>query len=187
MGTPSALVAGPALEALRYAGPQPLLRDMYANLLANSIDKTTATMAHPSFVEVIKNLSSDEAKILTHLITVDDAVAMIEVRLTTKATEAFDVLHHSFSHVGVAVGCEHKELVPSYINNLARLGLIEVPESTFLAKKGSYSDLEKDPYVKQLEVDQNSKTHHITLQQKAARLTDYGRQFCRACVVERVG
>jgi hypothetical protein len=62
--TPNPVVAGPALEALKYSGHEETLREMYANLLANALDINTANNAHPSFVELIKQLSPPEAKLL---------------------------------------------------------------------------------------------------------------------------
>jgi len=64
---PSPTVVGPALEALKYTGHEETLREMYANLLANALDKNTKKDAHPSFVEIIKQLSSAEAELLVFL------------------------------------------------------------------------------------------------------------------------
>lgn len=44
--TPKPEVAGPAVEALRYSGHNPNLRELYANLLANAMDKSTIHLAH---------------------------------------------------------------------------------------------------------------------------------------------
>jgi hypothetical protein len=65
--TPNPMVAGPALEALKYAGHEEILREMYANLLANALDKNTKNDAHPSFVEIIKQISPNEARLLVCL------------------------------------------------------------------------------------------------------------------------
>jgi hypothetical protein len=62
--TPSLLVAGPTLEALRYAGHEESLRELYANLLATSLDSATARNAHPSFVTIIRDMSPDEGRII---------------------------------------------------------------------------------------------------------------------------
>ncbi|OWF71984.1 hypothetical protein B4903_22605 [Yersinia frederiksenii] len=61
--SPKANVAGPALEALRYIGHDESLSNLYANLLASSMNKDTANSTHPSFVDIIKQLTSDEAKL----------------------------------------------------------------------------------------------------------------------------
>lgn len=65
--TPKPNIAGPALEALKYTGHEEELREMYANLLATSLDKETTNKAHPSFVEIIKQLNPQEARLLKYL------------------------------------------------------------------------------------------------------------------------
>src|ERR1051325_8571524 len=63
--TPQAMIAGPALDALKYAGPDPELRELYANLLARAMDERTAQEAHPAFVEILRQLTPDEARTIT--------------------------------------------------------------------------------------------------------------------------
>ena len=62
--TPPASVAGPVLEATRFTAEQAELREMFARLLAAAMDSDTCRSAHPAFVEIIKQLSPDEARIL---------------------------------------------------------------------------------------------------------------------------
>ena len=54
---PEAYIAVPALEALSYSINNETLRNMYANLLANSMNKNTKDSVHPSFVDIIKQMS----------------------------------------------------------------------------------------------------------------------------------
>ena len=65
--TPDPAVAGPSLESLRYTGHKESLSEMYANLIATSMDSQSSEDAHPGFVEIIRNLNSEEAKILSFL------------------------------------------------------------------------------------------------------------------------
>jgi len=65
--SPNLSVAGPVYESLKYVGHEEALREMYANLLANAMDINTKEDAHPSFVEIIKQLTSEEAKLLLFL------------------------------------------------------------------------------------------------------------------------
>ena len=62
--TPAPEVAGPVLNALVFSGENVNLRELYSNLLATAMDQQTQQQAHPSFVEIIKNLTSDEAKLI---------------------------------------------------------------------------------------------------------------------------
>ena len=63
---PHPSILGPSIQALEYAIFEDELRDMFVNLLSISMDKYSKNKAHPSFVEIIKQISSDEAKILAY-------------------------------------------------------------------------------------------------------------------------
>lgn len=60
--SPDISIAGPTLEALRFTANKEELREMFSNLLATSMDKETVANAHPSFVEIIKQLSPLDAQ-----------------------------------------------------------------------------------------------------------------------------
>ena len=65
--TPNPTVAVPLLQSLLYTAQEPDLRELFTNLLATSMDKETIKNAHPSFVELIKQLTPDEARLLRYL------------------------------------------------------------------------------------------------------------------------
>ncbi len=86
---PKPHVAGPALEALRFTGYEESLRDLYANLLAASMDSKTVSLAHPSFVEIIKQMTPDEARLMKYFSTEELLPLirshLINTRLVSKA------------------------------------------------------------------------------------------------------
>jgi len=61
---PKASVVVPALEAVALTEGDPDLEELFANLVASAMDKRHAMRAFPAFVEIMKQLTSDEAKIL---------------------------------------------------------------------------------------------------------------------------
>jgi hypothetical protein len=61
---PKPMIAGPTIDAMKYCGSEPHLRDLFANLLATAMDARTAENVHPAFVEIIKQLSADQAKMI---------------------------------------------------------------------------------------------------------------------------
>ncbi|MDR6943027.1 DUF4393 domain-containing protein [Mucilaginibacter pocheonensis] len=67
--TPPLQIAGPTIEALRYTGEDNEIRELYANLLATSMNKETLHKAHPGYVEILKNISTDEAILLKNFVT----------------------------------------------------------------------------------------------------------------------
>lgn len=183
--TPSPTIAGPTLEALRYAGHEPLLRELYANLLATSMDAKTAEEAHPAFVEILRQLTPDEARII-RLFGKSYSHPIITVRQNDKdpSKGGIDILRH-FSLLGYEAGCSHPHLTSSYLDNLCRLGLAEIPAYTHLTAPGVYEPLEKHQTVLdtismiEKQLDKTSKIIRENL-----RVTTLGKQFCHACVVK---
>lgn len=64
--TPPINIAGPTIEAMRFTGENDELREMFANLLASTMNRKTMPYTHPRYVDIIKNLSQEEAKILKY-------------------------------------------------------------------------------------------------------------------------
>lgn len=187
--TPKPNVAGPALEALRYTGYESSLSDLYANLLAASMDKATAHGAHPSFVEIIKQLTPDEAKLVS-LFAGERVLPLVHLRWDFKPnadgqTGGKYVLVN-YSHLGNMAGCEYPHMTPTYIDNLCRLGLAEVPGIGEYTAKGVYDSLEADPTVKMV-MDEIAKNEKITpqIERKYLRVTELGKQFAQVCVVRK--
>lgn len=187
IATPKPNVAGPALEALRYTGHEESLREMYANLLAASMDTRTAQGAHPAFVEIIKQLTPDEARLLT-LFVVHRPFPLISVRRVYKvrtATETggYDLLTN-FSLLGWEAGCDYPEETPTYLDNLCRLGLAEIPSMYRYTTPYAYDALENHPKVQELkDAFESDDKFRLDVSRKGLRITHLGRLFCNTCVV----
>jgi hypothetical protein len=187
--SPKPNVAGPALESLRYTGHEHELSDMYANLLAAAMDSSTAQGAHPAFVEIIKQLTPDEAR-LVGLFVADTPLPLLNVRWEFKpnaegSSGGQDVLVN-FSHLGKIANCEFPQMTPAYIDNLCRLGLADVPAFFQYTSKGVYEPLESDPVVLGViaSIEQNSAVTSAK-ERKGLRITQLGLQFARTCVVAK--
>jgi len=183
--TPDPAVAGPALESLRFTGHKESLSELYANLLATSMDSETARTAHPGFVEIIRNLSSDEAKLLSYLINVG-AQPIVDIRQEDKTGNSGITISECVTTLGYDASLEHRDLIPTYLNNLERLGLIEMPRGRFLTTEGVYDRILNDPSVKELEAKINaSDKHKAEFNKYYIRLSQLGRLFGAACVESR--
>ncbi len=181
--TPNPTVAGPALEALKYAGHNPNLRELYANLLATSIDAKTAHEAHPAFVDIIRQLTPDEAKILKYIFE-RMYLPIITVRAEVpKKQGGFDYFS-DFSNVADITKCQFPSLTPQYLGNICRLGLAEFHRNNYIADEGLYQGLENHEIIQSIKKDLKVK---LKLDAKIVReyvgITQLGRQFCKACVV----
>ncbi|WP_207809198.1 MULTISPECIES: DUF4393 domain-containing protein [unclassified Pseudomonas] len=178
---PGLNIAGPALEALRYTGHSDSLSDMYANLLASAMNVVTANQAHPAFVEIIKQLTSDEAKLMKLFANnrMHPILTVLE-RKTNVGTREQLVYFSTFSNsAGIAI----PDNLPSYFNNLCRLGLTEIPEGLYLSEDDPYEGLESEPIVRQtVSVINQMPDVKAEIIRQIIRPTQLGQQFIRACV-----
>lgn len=190
--TPDLTIAGPAVEALKFSGHKKELREMYANLLATTIDRDTAREAHPSFVEVIKQLSPDEAKILKFMDGYGEPYPVIDLDKQKKKTSSvtifpspakpFQHVESDLSLLGSDANCEHQELVPNYIDNLRRLRLIE-KVSDFRLSEGRYEELERFLQLQERSKKMLEEGEELLIRHRFVQMTTFGKQFCSACVV----
>jgi|SRR3989339_221773 len=183
--TPDPAVAGPALESLRYTGHQEALREMYANLLANAIDERTAREAHPGFVEIIRNLNPDEARILKVLAT-RAPWPCININRIIKKDGTFVIKHKHLSTIALHAGCQIPQLSVSYIGNLERLGLVAIPNMYHLSDDSLYNEIRDHPQVKAILADISDDEHYkAEVAKQGIEVTPLGRQFIMACVVDK--
>lgn len=183
--TPDPSVAGPAIESLRFTGHKEELAELYANLLATSMDKNTAKTAHPGFVEIIRNLSGDEAKILSFLVKVEVA-PIVDIRRESKNGKGGVVVSPYVTTIGYDAGCEHRDLTGTYLKNLERLGLIDIPRDKHLVAEGMYDRILNDPPVKKIEEELNSLEYHeANFEKYYAAVSELGKLFISACINSR--
>jgi hypothetical protein len=64
---PRVAVAGPTIEALRFAAEEPTMRELYANLLATSMTAKRQGKAHPAYVDIIRQLEVIDVHVLNFI------------------------------------------------------------------------------------------------------------------------
>lgn len=171
--TPEPHLAGPLLESLKYTGYKDSLRDMYLNLLATSMDKDTASKAHPSFVEIIRQLSSDEAKLLSYFPSIS-GYPQIDSNWVTHnwwRHEVYKSIKNDFKVICKNAQVELPDLYLSYLDNLTRLKLIDFKQVIGQGKINTGRNIE-------LKFEQDSHEYLF--------VTSLGLQFIEACL-EDVG
>jgi hypothetical protein len=66
--SPAPQILGPVLEAIKYEPEGTPIDEMFSALLSSAMDREKVDQAHPAFVAIIKQLSSDEAILLNALL-----------------------------------------------------------------------------------------------------------------------
>jgi hypothetical protein len=163
--SPAPQIIGPVLEGIRYEPEDTPIDQMFSQLLSRSMDRERVNEAHPAYPIIIKQLSSDEAKILNSLkSSTYDYVYTLD----------FDSQRQEFyGHRKVEVDelpradLSFPENVPFYLEHLHQLGLAGI------FQVGNQEPLLEQQGGTQLQVGIRSRCKY--------RLTDFGQKFVRAC------
>lgn len=181
--SPEAHIAVPAIQYISYCMDNIELKEMYANLLANSMLSFSKDGVHPAFVEIIKQLSPDEAKILRYIYK-NGTLPTISVRYNNEEGAGITVLVN-FSNVGELAECERPLDVSKYFDNLMRLGLVKGGELfRKLVDESKYDVLKEHPFVidtaKSAEMQKD--LNKVAYVESFIDMTPFGRAFCAICI-----
>jgi hypothetical protein len=162
-------------------GRVPTLREQGEELLRRSRDVRDEYDAHPSYARILSELAPDEARILKLMLT-DGPQPTVDVRTGGPLGLINSrLIAPGLSMIGARAGCRYVDRVPSYLNNLFRLGLIWFSHET-LRDHQRYQVLEAQPDV--LEA-----IHSVTaakVVRRSVHLTPFGEDFCRVCLADDV-
>lgn len=175
---PEPYVAVPVIQAISYSMDNDQLRNLYSNLLAKSMNIDTKDTVHPSFVEVIKQLSSFDAEFLKNLFYKKPIqIPKIKVRLQVSSNDNIGI-----DLISTFLSPEYfksKSLLNEYsfsLDNLERLKIIEVNDSYYLNEPSMYEtivqSIDKDSLLN-LRADLN----YVDLIKGSISLTNFGKQF----------
>ncbi|WP_054704783.1 DUF4393 domain-containing protein [Bacillus sp. JCM 19041] len=128
---PELYIVGPTLEASKFYFENETLRELFANLIAASVNSDLHKRAHPSFVEIIKQLSSDEALMLKQMDNSPYPVLGIDFRKIGEQGIGKSTYIRDFNTLVYEVGSAHPDNGRAYLRNLDRLGLITIQEEVF--------------------------------------------------------
>ena len=180
--TPESYVGVPALQAISYSMNSEELRNLYANLLTASMINDIKWKVHPSFVEIIKQLSPDEAKMLNVFkINESDSYPLIDVVIGD--FDGYRVVLNDFTNIFDST-CEYPEHTTYYLDNLERLKIIKISNvNECLTEEELYIPLETSVKIQKLISQDLPEGNRWEIKRKYFQLTQYGKNFIEVCVI----
>jgi len=174
--SPGMDITVPAIEAMRYS---PLRREIAA-LIATTMDARKRDTAHPSFLNILGQLTRDEIRLLDTMPEKDRLlpIANLYVDVGRGRTE---VLYRNIIPEPLSQVCEGKSRVPQYIDNLRRLQLIEEPKEFVMPDGKIYSQIVKQPFCKAI-VEARGQKHKTRIERRVICLSDFGAAFRDVCI-----
>jgi len=157
--TPDLGVAGPTIEALKFNGHKAELSEMFANLMASSMQKSKSESAHPSFVGIISSMSSLDAQMFA-AVSKRRATPTININVKAYGTEGISPFISYYHPDLSAIVFRYSSSEPNplarmqaSIEQLIRLGLIEGIKDNYLTSEDNskiYDQLMDGEVVKEI-------------------------------------
>ncbi|MGB3731689.1 DUF4393 domain-containing protein [Microbacterium sp.] len=176
--TPKPSVAGPAMQGLNFSHEEEDLRDLYLNLLATAMDGRIAASAHPAFAEIIAALSAAEVAALDVVLR-GGRVLLAEIRVTNDGEEGWATVHRHLSPWTRNGLPDTDPMLPAYLDNWARLGLVELSYMNFATGETTYAWVAERPEYKEHEASLVD-GQKLIFEKGVATVTEFGKAFSRA-------
>lgn len=158
---------------------QASLRQQGARLLERSRDVWSNDEGHPAYARILTELAPDEGRILMLLLN-KGPQPMIDVRTGGAVGMVSSTLvAPGLNMIGPRAGTRYLDHVPSYLNNLFRLGLIWFSKEQ-LKDPMEYQVVEAQPDV--LAAMHSVRAAKIV--RRSVHLTPFGEDFCRTCLLD---
>lgn len=177
---PEPYVAVPALQSIAYSMSSDSLRDLYANLLAASMTRDKKWSVHPSYVEIIRQLSPDEAKLLKSFVGKDTTYPLIDINLY-QSDDGYNPIVQNFTPIAEGV-CEEPANIYAYLDNLSRLKIIDIPLGIFITNDEAYKPLIDYPEIKKLMASSLPDGNTLKIEKHEFEITTFGKKFIDTCV-----
>ena len=173
-------MAIPLLDAVS-AEDDETLQNLWARLIANSTDPNTLIPIHPGYIEIIKQLTPDEAVIVNAFSKADDYPTIFgdEIKIDSRFGTGFADnnlffagIYRQYSEFCNKLALSKPEKHMSYLDNLKRLRIVEVRyESSTIMKNNELSQ------IREVEVE----VYIIQTRYEFLSITTLGDDFLKAC------
>lgn len=138
---PSAKIAVPLLQNASIT-EEPELREMYGKLLSGDMNKQKKSSVHPAYVEIINQMSSDDAKLFRRIAEINNSIPVASVRFVFGTSYLTNIMPHYFSPF--FTGWDPWK-VSMCIENLSRLTVFHFFEGT--VNNYDYERIKQEAFV----------------------------------------
>lgn len=183
---PPVRIVGPAIEASKFFIEETTCREMFAQLIASSCNSAVSGAVHPSFPEIIKQLSPLDARflLLFKKQSTFPIVELTEKDTNGKLTPYPNLLFDFMAVPNDFTDLEHLELSKT-VDMLIRFGLL-IKNDRIIQLNYDYDSFKKHWFYsameKTLEEGSTLKIHSYRIQ-----LTLLGKDFVKSCVPDDTG
>ena len=183
--TPPTYIAIPALQAISYCMDNEELREMYAQLLTSAMNRETVDNVHPTYVEIIKQMSPYDARIFKKIV-----VKLIQPCVGFSYKNKKNSSSYPIQDIVAFEDTEKYPIVPTQIaiENLQRLSLIEVQKNSKYNDNKAYERIKQcmENKIKQFINDNANKLnpdeYEVVYNEHLIIVRGFGQFFAKTCL-----
>lgn len=162
-----------------HVAPERSLRERGEDLLRRSRDVWSDDETHPAYGRILDEVAPDEARILLLLLR-GGPQPSVDVRTGGPVgMVSSSLLSAGLTMIGPRAGVRYLDEVPSYLNNLFRLGLVWFSREQ-LEDPLEYQVVEAQPDV----LEAMHSVRFAKVVRRSIHLTPFGVDFCKTCLVD---
>lgn len=182
--TPDPEIAVPLIQSLTYTAQNDTLREMYLNLLTNSMNAAMDKSVHPSFVDLIKQMNALDAKVFDKLASASGYQKVINPNVAIKGQGKvfIDAVPEWF--IGWKVNGYDIFDTSASMLRLSKFGLVELMYDRTAGNEiydGLKNHRELVPILNQYKAANPTLDLELTATRSILYVNDYGKQFKKAC------
>ena len=173
---PSIQTTAQALENSKYCLEEKELRQMFTSLISKSINSDFQKDIHPSFAEILKQMSPLDAKMIKvfkNSSTLGFPLCRYEIKENSGYITLLDNVFLEYPNTDLS-------LSSLSISSLARLGLIKTTHEDCFVDENTYIPFNEHPWFEMLQ--QKFPDKKIGVHHGMVFLTPLGRSFTRVCI-----
>ena len=184
---PDLMVAGPALESLKYTYDKEELRNMYLNLLVSSMNKDAKDKAHPSYVEIIRQLTPLDARVFKRLNELGQVACAHPILKIDNTNRVYSSAYPNYIVEELLDLGDEFDLSAS-ISNLIRLGLIHHEDNSIIGYdyekfKNLKIVIEKKQFFDNMNTQiKNGITTNVEIKKQVIMKNNFGERFAATCL-----
>ncbi|MGN0967224.1 MAG: DUF4393 domain-containing protein [Candidatus Coprovivens sp.] len=170
---------GPALENSKYCMEAEEIRQAFANLISRSLHQDYSKCVHPSFADMLKQMSPIDAQNLT-LFKGQKSYPICDIHYTKKGSQGYNVIFNNL-FLGNKEQSNY-DLQTQSISSLVRFGLVDIPEFVSLANQELYDEFETNSIYLSMKMGIPEEMGTVSLKKKKIEITPLGEMFIKACL-----
>lgn len=175
---PSIQVTAQALDNSNYCIEEKELREMFVSLISNSMNSDYREYVHPSFAEIIKQMSPLDANIIKCFKgSSSDGLLICQYNLNDSSGGGITTL---LDNVFIDYPTSSLPECSLSISSLIRLGLLQIDYETIILPKDKYMAFREHSFFQELQEKYPNQTVYV----KDGRvwLTPLGQSFVKVCI-----